>query len=284
MIDAMKQRLVQSNAERVRRIEAGDITVVGVNAYTETAPSPLVDSLDGERSILVVDAAGRARAARAARGVAGGARRRRGRARARHRARDRRAAPTTSPPPPSRLARAGGTVGEWAGALRDVFGEYRAPTGVGGVHAPSGEAMVRAPGAGAGARRRARPPDPHPRRQARPRRPLQRRRADRGGRTRRGHGGRLPGHPAHARADRGGGAATRTSTWSGLSVLSGSHRTLVPEIDRAAARQRRRRAGRRRRDHPRGRPAPSCSPPAWRASTRRRTSASATSSPSWPSW
>ncbi len=55
MIDAMKQRLVQSNAERVRRIEAGDITVVGVNAYTETAPSPLVDSLDGEASILVVD-------------------------------------------------------------------------------------------------------------------------------------------------------------------------------------------------------------------------------------
>src|SRR5215471_9325974 len=57
MIDAMKQRLVQSNAERVRRIEAGDITVVGVNAFTESAPSPLVDSLDGEASILVVDEA-----------------------------------------------------------------------------------------------------------------------------------------------------------------------------------------------------------------------------------
>ena len=42
------------------------------------------------------------------------------------------------------LARAGGTVGEWADALRDVFGEYRAPTGVGGVHAPAGDAMVRA--------------------------------------------------------------------------------------------------------------------------------------------
>jgi (2R)-ethylmalonyl-CoA mutase len=42
------------------------------------------------------------------------------------------------------LARAGGTVGEWAGALRDVFGEYRAPTGVGGVRAPVGEAMVAA--------------------------------------------------------------------------------------------------------------------------------------------
>ena len=57
MIDAMKQRLVQSNAERVRRIEAGDVTVVGVNAFTETADSPLVASLDGERNILVVDEA-----------------------------------------------------------------------------------------------------------------------------------------------------------------------------------------------------------------------------------
>ena len=57
MIDAMKQRLVQSNAERVRRIETGDVTVVGVNSYTESAPSPLVDSLDGEQSILVVDEA-----------------------------------------------------------------------------------------------------------------------------------------------------------------------------------------------------------------------------------
>ena len=36
------------------------------------------------------------------------------------------------------LARAGGTVGEWAGALREVFGEYRAPTGVGGVRRPGG--------------------------------------------------------------------------------------------------------------------------------------------------
>src|SRR5437764_7019380 len=57
MIDAMKQRLVQSHAERVRRIEAGEITVVGVNEFTESAPSPLAESLDGERNILVVDEA-----------------------------------------------------------------------------------------------------------------------------------------------------------------------------------------------------------------------------------
>ena len=55
MIDAMKQRLVQSNAERVRRIESGDITVVGVNRFVETADSPLADE-DGD-SILVVDEA-----------------------------------------------------------------------------------------------------------------------------------------------------------------------------------------------------------------------------------
>ena len=47
------------------------------------------------------------------------------------------------------LARAGGTVGEWAGALREVFGEYRAPTGVGGVHARrSATAMVAGASAG----------------------------------------------------------------------------------------------------------------------------------------
>src|SRR6476620_10792337 len=55
MIDAMKQRLVQSHAERVRRIESGDIPVIGVNRFTETADSPLVKGLDEESHILVVD-------------------------------------------------------------------------------------------------------------------------------------------------------------------------------------------------------------------------------------
>ena len=143
MIDEMKQRLVQSNAERVRRIEAGDITVVGVNAFTETAASPLVDALDGVSSILVVDEhvereqldlLAEWRGARDATAV--------------DTAVDelRRAAMgddnlmTAS----IALARAGGTVGEWADALRGVFGEYRAPTGVGGVHPPAGDAMIRA--------------------------------------------------------------------------------------------------------------------------------------------
>ncbi len=143
MIDPMKHRLVQSNAERVRRIEAGDVTVVGVNAFTETARSPLVDSLAGETNILVVDEsvereqiaqleewrAGRdadavARAIDVVRATAGGT--------------------DNLTPVTVALASVGGTVGEWAGALREVFGEYRAPTGVGGVHAPTGEAMMRA--------------------------------------------------------------------------------------------------------------------------------------------
>src|SRR5690348_9629263 len=50
-IDELKGRLVASHTERMRRIEAGELTVVGVNKYTETAPSPL----GGEESILKVD-------------------------------------------------------------------------------------------------------------------------------------------------------------------------------------------------------------------------------------
>jgi (2R)-ethylmalonyl-CoA mutase len=143
MIDAMKQRLVQSNAERVRRIESGEITVVGVNQFVESADSPLVESLDGESTILVVDEEVEReqlalleewRAARDADAVA----------RALDAVRETARGTDNLTPATIELARAGGTVGEWAGALRDVFGEYRAPTGVGGVRAPVGEAMVAA--------------------------------------------------------------------------------------------------------------------------------------------
>jgi (2R)-ethylmalonyl-CoA mutase len=137
MIDAMKRRLVQSHAARRRAVEDGDLTVVGVNRFTETAASPLVTE-DAEH-ILVVDPAAEAaqiehlerwRRARDATAVA--------------RALETlRAGATTDEnlmPATIALARAGGTVGEWAGALREVFGEYRAPTGVGGVTtAPIGD-------------------------------------------------------------------------------------------------------------------------------------------------
>ncbi len=230
MIDAMKHRLVQSHAERVRRIESGDIAVIGVNRFTETADSPLVAALDGESAILVVDEEAEKeqlvaleawRAARDADAVA--------------RALDdlRAVAMTDASLMPATIAcaRAGGTVGEWAGALREVFGEYRAPTGVVGVHAPISADMEKVRERGPGAGTRARAPHPRPRRQARARRPLQRRRADRGRGARRRHGSDLPGHPPHPGADRRR-ARDEDVDIVGLSVLSGSHRELVPQTVR----------------------------------------------------
>ncbi|HUV10884.1 MAG TPA: protein meaA, partial [Acidimicrobiia bacterium] len=136
MIDEMKGRLVQSNAERVRRIESGDLEVVGVNCFTETEPSPLAE-LDTERSIVTVDPAAereqvehlaRWRAERDAAAVDAALDALRAVA-----ATDENLLPATVA-----LAQVGGTVGEWAQALRDVFGEYRGPTGVGAVAAPAG--------------------------------------------------------------------------------------------------------------------------------------------------
>jgi len=139
MIDELKGRLVQSHAERTRRIESGDITVVGVNAYTTTEPSPLEEADEG--AILVVDPAveaqlveelGRWKAARDAGAVD----------RALDRLRETAAGTDNIMEATIALAEAGGTVGEWSGALREVFGEFRAPTGVGGVVSPDAEAMA----------------------------------------------------------------------------------------------------------------------------------------------
>jgi len=146
-VDELKQRLVASQADRVERIESGDLPVVGVNCFTETEPSPLARGLDGAATILKVDPAVEAElradveAWRAARD-----------AQAFEKAVDelRRAAEDDDAnimPATISLAHAGGTTGEWAGVLRQIFGEYRAPTGVtGGVgHRRTGEvADVRA--------------------------------------------------------------------------------------------------------------------------------------------
>ncbi|HUF82965.1 MAG TPA: protein meaA [Acidimicrobiia bacterium] len=134
MIDAMKGRIVQSHAERVRKIESGEIPVVGVNTFTETAPSPLVSGYEegGASHILELDPAAEAeqiesvqhwRAERDEKAWAAALDEVR-----RVAATDENLMPATI-----ELVKAGGTVGEWAGALREVFGEYRAPTGVGGV-------------------------------------------------------------------------------------------------------------------------------------------------------
>ncbi len=141
-IDELKARLVQSNAERVRRIENGETTIVGVNAFTETAPSPLTAGLDGESSILVVDAAAEHDQITAT--VAW--REQRDEAVVAEALDTIRKVANTSDSlmeATIALAKAGGTVGEWSGVLREVFGEYRAPTGVAGVKvAVSGDLLA----------------------------------------------------------------------------------------------------------------------------------------------
>ena len=130
-VDELKARLVRSMAARSRRIESGEQVVVGVNRFTETTSSPL----GGAGAIVRVDPAVEAEM------VADVERWRKDRdAAAVAAALDelRRVAETTESganlmPATVALARAGGTTGEWAGALREVFGEYRAPTGVGGA-------------------------------------------------------------------------------------------------------------------------------------------------------
>ncbi|MDI1366260.1 MAG: protein meaA [bacterium] len=125
-IDYMKTQLVSSNAKRVRSVETGDMTVVGVNRWTDTEVSPLSA---GESSIETVDPrleAGvveRIKAWRAARddGAVQAA------------LADLKAAAQDGRnimEPSIVAAKVGVTTGEWSGALREVFGEYRGPTGV----------------------------------------------------------------------------------------------------------------------------------------------------------
>jgi len=125
-IDELKRRLVMSHTERVRRIESGDQVVVGLNSFTESAPSPL----GGQDNILVVDPAVQTqmvddvRAWRDERDQSAVDRAIEELARVART--DENIMPATI-----ELARVGGTTGEWAGTLRSIFGEYRAPTGVG---------------------------------------------------------------------------------------------------------------------------------------------------------
>jgi (2R)-ethylmalonyl-CoA mutase len=126
----MKQALVSSHAERRARIESGEIKVVGVNSYTETEPSPLTEDLDA--AIMVADPQAEANA------IADVQQWRSEQDRAAvEEALERVAAEakTSTNLMEATLAavRAGATVGEWAHTLRGVFGEYRAPTGVSGV-------------------------------------------------------------------------------------------------------------------------------------------------------
>jgi (2R)-ethylmalonyl-CoA mutase len=135
----MKGALVDSHRERIRRIEAGEQVVVGQNRFTETEDSPL--TADAEGGILVVDPAVEAQQIEDVR---------------RWRAeRDETAvkeaiaaladaagdvsADVNLMVPTIAAARAGVTTGEWSRALREVFGSYRAPTGVGEAAALPGD-------------------------------------------------------------------------------------------------------------------------------------------------
>jgi (2R)-ethylmalonyl-CoA mutase len=126
----MKSALVSSLAIRRRRIESGEDVVVGVNKFTESEPNPLVGGADG--GILTVDPAVEESAKRAIEQWRAG---RDALAVDEALTRLRDAAKTDENLMDASLAcaRVGVTVGEWAGVLREVFGEYRPPTGVAGA-------------------------------------------------------------------------------------------------------------------------------------------------------
>ena len=130
-IDYMKQRLVESNAQRVNRIEVGEQTVVGVNRWRESEPSPLSA---GQSVIEVVDEGvereqiARLQAWRAQRDATSVKQALAGLGQA---AKDGR----NVMEPSIACAKAGVTTGEWGACLRAIFGEFRAPTGVAGAAA-----------------------------------------------------------------------------------------------------------------------------------------------------
>ena len=126
----MKEQLVSSHAVRRARIESGEEKVVGVNVYTTTEPSPLTADLDA--AIQAPDPAAEAAAIESVRAWKA---ERDESAVAEALARLAADAKTDTNLMAATLAaaRAGATTGEWAGTLREVFGEFRAPTGVSGA-------------------------------------------------------------------------------------------------------------------------------------------------------
>jgi (2R)-ethylmalonyl-CoA mutase len=142
----MKSELVRSHTRRRARIESGDDIVVGVNAFTTSEENPLtadlegaIQSVDPDVERQAIEDLDRWRSTRDASEVASALAELRSQA----------AGQENLMQVSLRCARAGVTTGEWAGALRDVFGEFRAPTGV------SGSIGVEASGEGLAAARRA---------------------------------------------------------------------------------------------------------------------------------
>ena len=135
-VETLKSRLVQSMSSRTSRIEKGDQRVIGVNAFTQTAQSPL----GGTDNILKVDPKIEKQMVKELEKW--------------RKSRDQQAVDQALASlknaaennlnlmsPSIELAIAGGTTGEWSQALRDVFGEFRAPTGVGGSSGRHGQLL-----------------------------------------------------------------------------------------------------------------------------------------------
>lgn len=129
-IEEMKSKLVASQSERTRKIETGILKVVGVNVFTESEPSPLVNEnsashlvIDHQVETQVITALEMWKQQRDENRVE----------KALSKLKSVAADPKQNIMPATiELALAGGTTGEWANALREIFGEYRAPTGVAG--------------------------------------------------------------------------------------------------------------------------------------------------------
>jgi ethylmalonyl-CoA mutase len=123
----LKQQLVESNSRRVEAIERGEQTVVGVNRFTETEPSPLAQAAGAvltvreEAETEQIARLNAWRESRDARAVAAALEQLRKAAKS----------GANIMPPSIACAKAGVTTGEWGAALRAAFGEYRAPTGIG---------------------------------------------------------------------------------------------------------------------------------------------------------
>ncbi|GAA1128380.1 protein meaA [Nocardioides aquiterrae] len=129
-VEYMKQALVSSHAARRARIESGEEVIVGVNRFETTEPSPLTADLDAaimvadpEAERTAIDSVNAWKAQRDEAEVADAL----ARLAAAAKTDENLMGPTLA------AARAGATTGEWAGTLREVFGEYRGPTGVSGA-------------------------------------------------------------------------------------------------------------------------------------------------------
>ncbi|MCP5416572.1 MAG: protein meaA [Chromatiaceae bacterium] len=123
----VKRQLVTSHTERMRAIEAGRLKIIGINSFTETAESPLTTGSDS--GIMKVDPAAereqieRLRTFRATRNTSEVEQ-------ALLHLKDIAQSGENIMPASIRCAHAGVTTGEWSGVLRNIFGEYRAPTGI----------------------------------------------------------------------------------------------------------------------------------------------------------